>query len=67
MEVSKENIVNLVAEIKDLNFNDSVAVLDKLYHLRYTLSGYYEAYSYVCEKFDYHKPLLPKKEYRWGI
>lgn len=59
--------MNILEQIKELNFENAVKVLDHHYSERYNISDYYEAYSYVCEKFNHQKALLPKKEYRQGL
>lgn len=56
--------MDILSDIKKLNFKDAVKVLDKLYTERYTIPQYYEAYAYVCEKFNCNYTLLPHREYR---
>lgn len=58
------NNMDILKEIEKLNLNDAVKVMDTFYKDRYTLSNYYEAYAFICEKFNIHGALLPHKEYR---
>ena len=56
--------MDILSDIKKLNFEDAVKVLDDLYTERYNMPQYYEAYVYVCEKFNHKSALLPHREYR---
>lgn len=56
--------MDILSDIKKLKFTDAVKVLDNLYTERYTIPNYYEAYNYVCVKFDFKGALLPNREYR---
>lgn len=55
---------NFLKEIEKLNFEDAVEVLDKHYNDRFNIKDYYNAYSMICDKFNYRKALLPHREFR---
>ncbi len=65
--VKGEINLDILSDIKKLKFEDAVKVLDNLYTERYTIPQYYEAYSFVCEKFNHRSALLPHREYRQKV